>query len=189
MKRYPKYKDSGVDWIGEIPKDWNEFKFKHLFDEIYRYPTYYGINYQSQGVLEVRGVMLKGGGLIDYLDIPRFISPETSDKFPRTQLKSGDLVMSVRGTLGKIGLVSNEIENSNITANLMRLSPKRKKVFPKYMIHLLESYFFQNILEVASDQTTIKTITVPDLVSTILPVPPLQENNSSQTTSTTKPTR
>ncbi len=129
-------------------------------------------------MLEVRGVMLKEGGIIDYLDKPRYISPETSDKFPRTQLKPGDLVMSVRGTLGKIGLVPDEIRNSNITANLMRLSPKRRKVIPKYMTCLLESYFFQNILEVASDQTTIKTITVPDLVSTILPIPSLHEQQS-----------
>ena len=23
MKRYPKYKDSGIEWIGEIPEGWN----------------------------------------------------------------------------------------------------------------------------------------------------------------------
>ena len=22
MKKYPKYKDSGIDWIGEIPQGW-----------------------------------------------------------------------------------------------------------------------------------------------------------------------
>jgi len=33
MQRYEKYKDSGVDWIGEIPKDWEIVRFKRLFKE------------------------------------------------------------------------------------------------------------------------------------------------------------
>ena len=28
MKRYPAYKDSGVEWIGEIPDHWIAMKFK-----------------------------------------------------------------------------------------------------------------------------------------------------------------
>ncbi|HFK5566346.1 TPA: restriction endonuclease subunit S [Elizabethkingia anophelis] len=33
MKRYDKYKGSGVDWIGEIPTSWEIRKFKRLFTE------------------------------------------------------------------------------------------------------------------------------------------------------------
>ncbi|HHH50223.1 MAG TPA: restriction endonuclease subunit S, partial [Saprospiraceae bacterium] len=29
MKRYEKYKDSGIEWIGEIPNNWNIKKIKH----------------------------------------------------------------------------------------------------------------------------------------------------------------
>ena len=32
MKSYPSYKDSGVEWIGEIPSEWNRIKVKHLVD-------------------------------------------------------------------------------------------------------------------------------------------------------------
>lgn len=30
---YPQYKDSGVAWLGKIPKEWNSIKFKHVFRE------------------------------------------------------------------------------------------------------------------------------------------------------------
>ena len=30
MKKYPKYKDSGVEWIGEIPEDWDTTQIKFL---------------------------------------------------------------------------------------------------------------------------------------------------------------
>jgi type I restriction enzyme S subunit len=32
MERYEKYKDSGVEWIGEIPGGWKVKKFKYLYD-------------------------------------------------------------------------------------------------------------------------------------------------------------
>lgn len=34
MKKYDTYKDSGVEWLGEIPEHWEVRKFKYLFQEI-----------------------------------------------------------------------------------------------------------------------------------------------------------
>ena len=31
--RYPKYKDSGVEWLGEVPEHWCIAKFRHRFTE------------------------------------------------------------------------------------------------------------------------------------------------------------
>ncbi|WP_339136802.1 MAG: restriction endonuclease subunit S [Candidatus Electrothrix sp. GW3-4] len=31
MKPYPRYKDSGVEWIGEVPEHWDSIKLKYLF--------------------------------------------------------------------------------------------------------------------------------------------------------------
>ena len=33
MKKYDSYKDSGIDWIGEIPSHWGLKRFKSLFIE------------------------------------------------------------------------------------------------------------------------------------------------------------
>lgn len=32
--RYPVYKDSRLDWLGEIPKEWELIRFKYLYREI-----------------------------------------------------------------------------------------------------------------------------------------------------------
>lgn len=40
MKRYPTYKDSGVEWIGEIPEHWEIKRLKYLVKE----PLKYGAN-------------------------------------------------------------------------------------------------------------------------------------------------
>ena len=34
MPKYEAYKDSGVEWIGEIPDDWGIKKLSHLFSNI-----------------------------------------------------------------------------------------------------------------------------------------------------------
>jgi type I restriction enzyme, S subunit len=31
--RYERYKDSGHDWLGNIPEHWNVAKFRHYFVE------------------------------------------------------------------------------------------------------------------------------------------------------------
>lgn len=34
LQKYPAYKDSGVEWLGEIPEDWDLMRFKYLFKEL-----------------------------------------------------------------------------------------------------------------------------------------------------------
>lgn len=33
MKTYPEYKDSGVEWIGEVPSHWEVLRLRHVFEE------------------------------------------------------------------------------------------------------------------------------------------------------------
>src|SRR5690554_247818 len=33
VSAYPKYKDSGVEWLGEIPEHWEVRRFKHILKE------------------------------------------------------------------------------------------------------------------------------------------------------------
>ena len=33
-EKYPEYKDSGVEWLGKVPKDWKIGKVKEAFDLI-----------------------------------------------------------------------------------------------------------------------------------------------------------
>ena len=34
MKKYEKYKDSGVEWLGEIPEHWELYKLGRTFDNV-----------------------------------------------------------------------------------------------------------------------------------------------------------
>ena len=36
MVKYDSYKDSGVEWIGEIPRGWSKSKLKYLFSYTFK---------------------------------------------------------------------------------------------------------------------------------------------------------
>ena len=156
------------------PMGWEALALSEVTEEIYRYPTYFGIVYETEGVPEIRGELIGKGGKIDADPSElRFIAQATSDKFPRTQLAAGDLVMSVRGTIGKIGIVPAELINANMTANLIRISPARSIIDPVFLLHVALGPYFLNQLSRASSSTTIKTIKALDLKVIPIPLPPL----------------
>ncbi|MCB9107881.1 MAG: restriction endonuclease subunit S [Anaerolineales bacterium] len=150
--------------------------FGDLCEEIYRYPSYYGIDYVESGIPEIRGELIQNNGTIDLnIENWRFIDTVTADRFPRTTLREDDLVMSVRGTIGKVALIPHQLDGANMTANLLRISPNRSIVFPRYLWSYMRSDYFGQVLDHISPSTTIKTIRVPDLKQVDVPLPPLAE--------------
>jgi type I restriction enzyme S subunit len=131
-----------------------------------------------EGIPEVRGEALTSDGFIEQLDDERYISQETNAQFPRTQLEVGDIVMSVRGTMGKVGLVEERYAGANITANLLRLSPDRKRVTGEFLRWLMRSTYFNEVLNSSAPQTTIKTITMPQLARLRIVLPPISEQHT-----------
>lgn len=162
--------------IGEIPVDWEVLNLNSISNEIYRYPTYYNIKYVETGIPEVRGELIKPNGTLETdMSKYRFISQETAMQFPRTCLREGDFVISVRGTMGKVTIIPRLIDGANMTANLMRISPDRNKIFPLFLHQVLISDNFQKILNITSSSTTIKTIKAPELKRLKFAIPPLAE--------------
>jgi type I restriction enzyme, S subunit len=165
-------KGTGETRNGRLPQGWEEASIGDVTTLVYRYPTYYGITYVDDGVPEVRGELLLDNGEIESDRRKfRFIAKDTANKFPKVQLDPGDIVMSVRGTMGKIGIVREQLRGAVITANLIRLSPRREMILPDFFRLALLTPEFSQALNSASPQTTIKTITAPALKDLTLAVP------------------
>jgi len=162
--------------IEEMPKDWQIKKIGEIATEIYRYPTYYNIEYQKKGIPEIRGELIKeNGSLENDLSKYRYISPETSNRFSKTVLEESDFVISVRGTMGKVAMVPKSLKGANITANLMKISFNRNECYSAFLKQIFLSKSFKNKLNNLSSNTTIKTIQVPILKSIKIKLPPISE--------------
>jgi len=151
-------------------------KLENVCTNIYRYPTYYGISYVSQGVPEIRGELINPDGTINQTEL-RYIDEDTAKRFPKTKLERGDLLISVRGTMGKIAVVPKELEGANITANLMRISADTTKIRKDYLAFFILSDLFNRELIKRSESTTIKTIKSTDLKNITLKLPSIEKQS------------
>ena len=150
----------------------------NLIQLIYRYPSCYGFScYDSAS--DTRVPFLQGED-IDVNEISHekliFVEKEISAQYPKTILKEGDLIFSVRGTIGKIALVTHEFENSNISPNLIRLSLD-EGVNPQYVEIVLKSKIGQYQIDRLTSGSVQPTITKRDILSIEIPLPSLNIQN------------
>jgi hypothetical protein len=90
----------------DLPDGWMWVKLNQITEQIYRYPTFYGMKRSAKGVPVIRGEHISANGAISHdWNNYWFVSEDISRKYPRTIVKPQDLIMSVRGTVGKIGLI------------------------------------------------------------------------------------
>src|SRR3989344_6704517 len=57
------------------------------------------------------------------------------------QLKKDDLVVTIVGTIGEVGIVDKEVEVCDFTENIARVRVEDKNVLPRFLLHFLDSDF------------------------------------------------
>lgn len=157
-----------------------EIPLEKACDEIYRYPTFYGFEYQDTGIPVIKiGNITLDGMVDDDLENYDFITQEINDRFPRTHVKMYDSLMAVRGdgsTAKRIGIViSDNLVGANISPNLLRLSANADICAPAYLYFFLMSRDGQGKLEQHVTRTAKKTITAANIKTIGMPLPPLPD--------------
>ena len=100
MKRYEKYKPSGVDWIGEIPEHWDLVLLKRKLDGLKdgTHGTYLRTN-KGRPLLSAKNVYFDG---IKISDNESLISEENHDEIVKNGYPQyGDLLLTIVGTIGR----------------------------------------------------------------------------------------
>jgi type I restriction enzyme S subunit len=90
--------------------------------------------------------------------------------YARSRVKSGDVLVSIKGTIGRVGLVPDGFEG-NISRELARLRPRREYC-AEYIAHQLEGDSTQARISRAVVGTTRLEFSIATLRQFELPVPP-----------------
>ncbi len=167
-------KDSGVEWLGEIPTHWKLKRLWHLTPTDRR--IMYGIVLPGPNV-DVGVPIVKGGDVaatrlkLDALNKTTF---DIESRYVRSRLRGGDLVYAIRGSIGEVEMVPNELERANLTQDAARIS--YTKVTDGYwLLYALRSMGVFGQLEAGALGATIKGINIRDLKRAVIPIPPKSE--------------
>lgn len=170
-------KDSGVEWLGEVPEHWDVKQLKHVVDPassitygiVQAGPEYGG------GVPYIRTSDMSNEQLP--VDGYPHTSPDIDEAYARSRVRPGDIVMSIRASVGKCLPIPAGLKIANLTQGTAKISPG-KDTTRDFVIAFLNSSAPQSYFDLMAKGATFKEITLDALRRTPILLPPLEEQKT-----------
>jgi type I restriction enzyme S subunit len=170
-------KDSGVEWLGEIPVHWNVKRLWHLTPLDRK--IMYGIVLPGPDVTD--GVPIVKGGDVspNRLQLERLsrTAREIDQDHARSRLRAGDLVYAIRGSIGEVAMIPDELEGANLTQDAARVSYVGS-IYGRWLLYTLTARATFAQLEAGALGATIRGINIRDLKRVSIPVPGTAEQRA-----------
>lgn len=100
-------------------------------------------------------------------------SKEIALSYKRSQLYKGDIVMSIRATVGTVALLPDSLEGANLTQGTARISPS-DIIDRTYLYYYLKNDFAQNWISSYAKGATFREITLSKLRQLPVLIPPIE---------------
>ena len=166
-------KDSGVEWLGEIPGHWKASKPKyfcsHIVDGTHVTPEYVdeGIPFITvQNLTEFDGISFEKTKYIRQTDHEKLCF--------RCKPERGDLLITKDGTLGIPRVIETDREFS-IFVSVALLKPIRSLVDPYYLRYALESSFVVEQFESRKRGSALRHLHLVEISNITVLLPPIEE--------------
>jgi type I restriction enzyme S subunit len=95
-------------------------------------------------------------------------------QYERSSLRAGDVLLSIRGTVGRVCQVPNSLEGSNITQDTARISV-HPEICPEYIEIYLKCPVAQKTLEKAMKGVAVRGVNIGDVRELQVAIPPKTE--------------
>lgn len=166
-------KDSGVEWLGEVPAHWDVSRLKYhstrIGDGLHSTPEYD----DAGDYFFINGNNLAGGAIT--------ISPTTRQvnrqEFlkHRVLLDSSTVLISINGTIGNLALYSGEPVILGKSAAYINCT---ESLSPSFCLYLFSSEQIKRFFESQLTGTTIYNLSLRTIAETPTPLPSIDEQNS-----------
>lgn len=171
-KTYPEYKDSGVEWLEDIPVDWDVSRLKFvasIFGRIgFRGYTTADIVDEGEGALVLSPSNVSEGKLD--LSSKAFLSWDKYYESPEIIVEPNDILLVKTGsTFGKSAIVDDSSEPMTINPQMALL--KRSKIPPKYLAYVMSSKLIKSLIDVSNTGSGMPTMTQENINSFPIPIP------------------
>lgn len=165
-------KESGVEWIGKIPKHWEVLKIKHLFKRVAD-GTHFSPETSEEGYPYLTASDIHGLG-IDY-EKSKKISVKDYRNLVAAGCKAekGDILLVKDGaTTGRVG-VKTDNEDCVTLSSVAMLTPNKDNSI--FLMYLMMSDMIQNQITLSMAGAAMPRITLVKLNQFVCCIPPIRE--------------
>lgn len=176
-------KDSGIDWIGQVPQGWGVSKLKFILEK--------GSNSIKVGPFgsSLSGDAIRSSGkwvynqrnVLDnnFTETDFYISEAKCKELKNFSVSSGDILLTTRGTIGRVAIVPKKYCDGIIHPCLMKFKVDSRIVLPELIKYLFNDIpLVREQLIFLSNSTTIDVIYSYNLKNIIIPTIPIEEQYS-----------
>lgn len=138
-------RDSGVEWLGEIPAQWEIRRLKQILGKIGSGKTPRGgaERYVEEGVMFLRSQNVHFGEL--KLDDVAYIDTETDNDMAGSRVWEGDVLLNITGaSLGRSCVARLKGSGANVNQHVCILRTDRQQDVPEFLAYSIESRSLQD---------------------------------------------
>lgn len=187
MEKYKDSKDSGIEWLGEIPEHWEVKRIKDCISKIGSGVTPKGGSefYVDKGIPLIRSQNVYNEGL--KMENVSYISEEVHNKMKNSQLKPFDILINITGaSIGRTCFVPNNIQEANINQHIIYLRIKKEKIH--FISYYLKSHSLQEYIMNIQAGSSKEALNMNQTLNIPLPLPHKEEQTQIATYLDTKTT-
>ncbi|MEZ9784070.1 restriction endonuclease subunit S [Vibrio breoganii] len=160
-------KDSGVEWLGDVPEHWRVSQLKHHVDTVNGF-GFSSSDFQEEGVPFIRAGNIKNKTIVKPdIHLPH----EVVDKYRRVILNDGELVISMVGSdpkikasaVGQVGLVPSSLAGSVPNQNVVILR-EQSSLLKKFLFYVVCGTPYRHHLDVFSHKLANQSIISSSLI-------------------------
>lgn len=172
-----KMKNSGIEWIGEIPKHWRIRKIKSFLSIISKGTTPKEISSNKSEKYKIKYIKSENisNGLV--INTPEFyITSEVNEELKRSQLQEDILFVIAGAGIGKTAIMPLTLlpANTNQAVSFLRLQ-ERYKGYKRYLWYFLQSNILKIYIELFSVQSAQPNLSMENLSNLKISLPEIFE--------------
>ncbi len=174
-----KMKDSGIEWLGEMPEHWCIVKLKYLVDMFGR------IGYRGYSIEDIvnegEGAIVLSPSNIDEsgfnLSKTVFLRWEKYFESPEIMLRPNDILLVKTGwSFGKVAVVSEVGREMTINPQMLLLTNAR--IDPRYIVEFLKTDALQARIEMINSGSYMPTMSQANVGELVVCAPPIEESSA-----------
>ncbi|EOL8946400.1 restriction endonuclease subunit S [Cronobacter dublinensis] len=170
-------KDSGVEWLGNVPEHWQIKRCKNLFEFVTSGSRGWAGFYSDEGDLFFRITNLTRDSINPKLDAIQYVTPPKGSEGERSKIKENDLLISITADLGSVCAADESISGGYVSQHVSLCRPGRLVSSSRWLAYFVLSDAAKEQLQGAGYGGTKVQLNLEDIRELFVAYPPKNEQD------------